>query len=45
VINDAIYHIERNGQSGIIFFDLSLKLYGFMQASKSQVLVKTGSGR
>jgi DNA polymerase-3 subunit delta' len=45
VINDAIYHIERNGQSGIIFFDLSLKLYRFMQASKSQVIVKTGSGR
>jgi len=32
LINQSIYHIERNGQSAIIFFDLSLKLGSLLKA-------------
>lgn len=39
-LEDAIYHVERNGNSKIIFTDLSIKLTRLLHKKASELTVK-----
>ncbi len=41
-INDAVYHIERNGNAKIILLDLSIQLTRFLHQSESKDQIRSG---